>query len=340
VRKVSAIQAQIREHLHATLPGFAELFDKDQLWSSSVAMPLARQFASPAPLHRLGSRGIAQFLRNSGVRFQQRTIDKIVGWAEKAATGSVDAIVRQRILSDLDEDRLAKRALISRVELDLVAWLVRTPYVLLMAIPGINVVSAGELAGEAGPIAHYANPNALTGRAGLFPSRYQSDSVDVSGRMVRCANRRLRAALMLIADNLIAVNNYFRAQGALWTQQRVDPRLQRVRVAKRFSRLAYFMLAGCQIVPHPCCREPHYILDKLLAFQLEHEASHAQLRQNLESAAEQLPNAARNREADALGATAARFDKARSFETQTLGSLLKEVLANRLHLTVQSSAEV
>ena len=83
-----------------------------------------------------------------------------------------------------------------------------------------------------------------------------SDRVDVAGRMVRCANRRLRAAPLLIADNLLSVNNYFRAQGALWKQRRVDHRLQRVRVAKRFSRLAYAMLAGRQIVPARSVADP------------------------------------------------------------------------------------
>ena len=46
------------------------------------------------------------------------------------------------------------------------------------------------------PLAHYANPNAIAGRAGLFPSRYQSDKVDLHGHLVRCGNRRLGAALL------------------------------------------------------------------------------------------------------------------------------------------------
>lgn len=340
VQKVSAVQQQIREHLHATLPGFTALFDNDKLWSSPVAMPVARRFASPEAVRQLGDAGITNLLREAGIRFQGRTIDKIVGWAEQAIAPDADALVRQRIVCDLDDDRIAKRRLISRVELDLAGLLARTPYVLLMAIPGINVISAAEFAGEAGPIAHYANPNAITGRAGLFPSRYQSDTVDVSGRMVRCGNRRLRAALLLIADNLLLVNNYFRTQGALWKQGHVDPRLQRVRVAKRFSRLAFLMLAGRQIVLHPCCRDPHYILDKLLSFHLDHEATHAQLREHLDAAAEQLPRAAQAREAAALQASAAKFDKPRKPQLQSLGALLKEVLANRLQLTVQSPAEV
>ena len=56
--------------------------------------------------------------------------------------------------------------------------LASAPYVLLLSIVGINVVSAAELAGEMGPIERYPKARAITGRAGLFPSRYQSDQVN------------------------------------------------------------------------------------------------------------------------------------------------------------------
>src|SRR5208337_4856314 len=93
----------------------------------------------------------------------------------------------------------------------LAGLLVQTPYVLLMGIPGINVVSAAEFAGEMGPIERYATARAITGRAGLFPSRYQSDHVDYpDGQLVRCANRNLRRAIMMIADNLVKCNDHFR----------------------------------------------------------------------------------------------------------------------------------
>jgi hypothetical protein len=59
----------------------------------------------------------------------------------------------------------------------------------LLSFPGINVVSAADFAGELGPIEHYANPNAITGRAGLRPCRYQSDQVDrADGPLVRNCN--------------------------------------------------------------------------------------------------------------------------------------------------------
>lgn len=339
VRKTAAVQCQIREHLQATLPGLTALFEDDQFWVSSVAMPLARRFASPEAIRKLGTAGVAAELRDAGVRFHQRSIEKVVAWSGQAIPPDSEALVQQRIICDLDDDRLAKKRLIQALEIELAGILAQTPYVLLMAIPGINVVSAAEFAGEAGPISHYANPSALTGRSGLFPSRYQSDTVDRRGRLVRSANRKLRAALLQIAENLLTVNDHFREKAALWKQQKVDRGLQRVRVAKRFTRLAYLMVAGQRIVPHPCCREPHYILDKLLAFHLDHEAEHAPIRDCLSAAAQRLPAETHAGESQTLQARANKFQAARKPQVQSLGSILKEVLAKRLGPSVQSVAE-
>jgi transposase len=339
VWKMSSLQCQIREHLQATLPGMAELFNDKQFWISPVGMTLARRISSPADVRELGQAGLAKLFRDEGVLCQERTRDKLLAWSEQAIPAESESGIEQRIICDLDDDRLAKKRLIHAVETEIAGLLARTPYVLLMAIPAINVVSAADFAGEAGPISHYATANSLTGRAGIFPSRYQSDEVDRQGKMVRRGNRRLRAALLKIADNLVAVNNYFRGQAQLWKRDKIHPRLQRVRVAKRFTRLAYSMLAGRQIIPHACCREPNYILDKLLAFLLAHQATHAQVRECLDNAAQQLPATAHAVEAETLRTRADEFQHARKSQVQSLGSILREVLAKRLATAVQSPAE-
>jgi len=66
---------------------------------------------------------------------------------------------------------------IQALERDIAAYLAKTPYILLLSFPGVNVVSAGDFAGEMGPIENYLTAKSITGRAGLFPSRYQSDQV-------------------------------------------------------------------------------------------------------------------------------------------------------------------
>ena len=105
--------------------------------------------------------------------------------------------------------------------------------------------------GETGPIELYASPKAISGRAGLFPSRYQSDKVDRGGNLSRFRNGRLRAAWLLVADNLIKCNAYWRGKYNHWKSQGHDPRDIRCRIANRVTRTVFQMGAGRQVFRHP-----------------------------------------------------------------------------------------
>jgi hypothetical protein len=92
------------------------------------------------------------------------------------------------------------------------------------------VVSAGALAGEMGPIEHYAHAKAITGRAGLFPSRYQSDQVDrADGPLAHLRNARLREAWLRVADNLLKCNDYYRGKKKFWKNNPAEACLHRQR---------------------------------------------------------------------------------------------------------------
>ena len=176
VRKSSTLCCQIREHLDAAMPGYAACFDK--LWDSGVALLLVRQFGSASALLQAGLDGLAHCLREHHVRFQSRTLDTVLEWAKTAAPPDAAADMHRRIALAYNEDRLLKNQQILTLERDSAHLLVRTPYILLLSCPGINIVSAADFAGEMEPIGNYAKPRTITGRAGLFPSRYQSDKVD------------------------------------------------------------------------------------------------------------------------------------------------------------------
>src|SRR5262249_8984478 len=149
--------------------------------------------------------------------------------------------------------------------------LVQTPYVLLLSFPGLNVVSAADFAGEMGPIEHYANAKAITGRAGLRPTRYQSDQVDkANGPLVRNCNRSLPGAILGSADNLIGCTPPFGVLAPHWSAKGKAPRHTRVKIALRFCRIAFQMVAGRQVFHHPCLQARHYLLDKLTAFHRDH----------------------------------------------------------------------
>ncbi len=326
VRKGAALNCQIRDHLEATLPGFAACFDK--LWDSPVPWHLLQHFPTSGQLRQAGLTTLCQSLRRASIRFQQRTVQAVLDWADRAAPGDVAAEQHRRIALAYYQDRRQKTQEILALERDIASRLVQTPYVLLLSFPGINVVSAADFAGEAGPIEHYANAKAITGRAGLRPSRYQSDQVDkANGPLVRNCNRSLRAAILGIADNLIVCNHHFQALATQWAAQGKDPRHTRIKVALRFCRIAFQMVAGRQVFHHPCIQGRHYILDKLSAFHRDHDTGMTELLRDLQAAIGQIPAREHTAEAKPLADELQKIQDGHRRGPQLLGDILPIVLA-------------
>jgi hypothetical protein len=217
--------------------------------------------------------------------------------------------------------------------------LAATPYTHLLAFSGISVVSAAELAGEMGPLECYADANHITGRAGLCPSRYQSDQVDVAGPLRRRANRRLRAVLLRIADNLIAHNHHYRARAERWQRHDKDPRWIRVKVAKSFSRLAFVMLTGRCVYPHPACQPRHSICDKILAFHCEHKTDIQRVLEDIDRANTQLSGRTRREERQMLQSQLDDPSCRRRRGPQAIGKIIPLVLARLGIRVVQSETE-
>jgi transposase len=337
VFKSSAVATQIREHLEAVLPGYAACFDK--LWESAAAWTFVRHFESPPAIHEAGIVKLIQVLQGDKVRFQRPTVERVLAWAGQAAPSDQAAAWHRRIALALHDDHIRKTHEILERERDIAGYLTQTPYVLLLSFPGINVVSAADFAGEMGPIANYANSRCITGRAGIRPSRHQSDQVDLpNGPLVRCANRKLRAAILGIADNLAVCNHHFSAMAVKWRAAGKDPRHTRIKIAARFCRIAFQMVAGGQVFRHPALQQRHYILDKLLAFHREHDTPMPQTLIGLETALGHIPSSAHADEAKPLAAELLRIHAGRRRGPQLLGDILPLVLA-RLGVAALQSEE-
>ena len=206
-------------------------------------------------------------------------------------------------------------------------FLVRNPHVVLLSIPGISIVTAAEFAGEMGPITIYASDQAITGRAGIYPSRYQSDRVDrCDGPLVRCANRKPRGVIMMIADNLLTCNHFFQTLRERWLVAGIDHRAMCVRAAKRFCRIAYQMVAGGQVFRHPSGQQRDYILRKLSCFHAEHGSSMAQVMAHLQAASDHIPQRACAR-AKSLFEAMQPSNRRQQCGPRRLGEILPEVLA-------------
>jgi transposase len=336
VDKNTMLCCQIREVLHAAMPGYAECFG--QLWAMATPLVLARHTTSAQAVREAGLEGLQQIAKQAKIICQRNTLHKILAWAEQAPPGHDQSLQLRGILNELDDDRLKKTQEILDLERSLAHLVVHTPYALLLRIPGINIVSIADLAGEMGPIALYLSANAITGRAGLMPTRYQSDQVDcANGPLQRRGHRRLRAVLMQCASNLITCSHHFKARAELWKRAGKDARWIRVKVAKIFSRLLFAIVAGRQLFDHPCCQPRYYILSKLLTFHMEHHTAPDLMRQDLEAVIEQLPLSARVRadEAKPLQELLDELAKRRR-GPQPLANIIPLVLA-RLGLTVVQS---
>jgi len=331
VVKKSKLQCQIRHHLELCLPGFGDVFTGDDLWTQATPVPLLKAIAARGGTARVvaeaGPATVAGWLRDAGIRCHQRSVERVVVWAANAAASDPLAPQHTRVWQALLEDWETKTGQIAGLERDLAGVLATTPYILLLSHPGINVVSAAELAGEMGPIERYASANAVRGRAGLFPARYQSDGVDRGGNLTRFRNGRLRAAWMLVADNMCKCNAWWMAKAAAWKSQGVDPRDIRCRVANRLTRTVFQMIFGRQMFRHPSRLDRGYVLDKLLTFHREHKTPPAVIVRDLQQAAAQLPASSHSQEAEPLRELCIKGQRSRRSGPQELGTLLVAVLA-------------
>jgi transposase len=325
VQKSTLLCCQILEHLESCLPGYTRCFDN--VFNSRIAFLIAGSYQSPQAILEAGITALTELARRSGVRAHQPTLIRVLAWAQDASHPDEDAPLHQRLLGQLNQDRITKEEHIQSIEGEMVNLLVQTPYVRLLALPGINVVLAAELSGELGPITHYATGRVITGRAGLYPRRYQSGPVDYRrGRLARQGNRRLRQVLLIAAETLCRCNNHFRVLQEKWRVQGKDPRDIYVRVAGRLARITLQMVAGSQAFRHPACQGPPAVLSKLMEFHNKHNINLTTTRTNLQRAAVGLPGAEQAREREAWEAKRAEIRGKRGRGPKRLAAILPAVL--------------
>ncbi|TWT84070.1 Transposase [Planctomycetes bacterium CA13] len=300
VKQQARVKVQIRRIMHEAMPGYADPWEDDKLYHQSVALPIVIRFSSSEAIIKAGVDGISKHLNKSKIRFQMRTLERIVGWARTAAEPSELAAMHTRQWQDLNRLRESFYTQVRASEQEMAGFLVKTPYALLLSVTGINVVSASRLVGESGPIEHYASARAINGRAGPYPSRYQSDEVDhADGSLIRQCNRKLRGAAMRVAENLIKCHPYYRGLSGSWAQQKVDPRDRRCRIANRAMRMLFQIVSGRQLWRGKGV-DREYLLWKLQEFHRTHGTPIEQSIVNMQEAFVWLPKSAYAEEAKPL----------------------------------------
>ena len=139
VEKGTALACKVREHLHLSMPGYATLFDRFLDHKSSMA--IARRCSSPSEVMQLGHAGLKEHLRENKITNQTRTVETVFAWASQAIAENIrDGGLHHAIWTDLEDLYQHMQRQIFAVERGLAHDLVQTPYVRLLAIPGIGEV--------------------------------------------------------------------------------------------------------------------------------------------------------------------------------------------------------
>lgn len=325
VRQRAWTRVRLHMRIEALMPGYPALFGN--LWTSPLAVLWAEHYGSASALLAAGEPGLRACGREAGALVQARTVAKVLQWAPQAAPADPGAAVRQRLLRDQVGLLRPLEAQIEAYERELVVPLVQTPFVLLVGIPGINVASAASYGAELGPIEHYVHPKKITGRAGLYPSRHQSDETDLAdGPLVGHRNARLRDAILEIAHNLLGHNEHVKAWAAVRRQRGWPEGKVHIAVASKFVRISYWMLAGRAVFEHPCLGGRDALVRKLYRFARAHRMSLADTHTLLRRAAQQLPANVHHEEARALAEALPRRSR-RGGEPQRLGAILRDIIA-------------
>jgi len=142
---------------------------------------------------------------------------------------------------------------------------------------------------------------------------------------------------MRIADNLVCHCAYYRGQADADQARGIDKRAARVKIAKKFSRLAFACVAGDEPMKHPAFQKPDSILEKLREFHHQHQTPIDELLADLETVVGQLPYNTRSHEAEIVNQVLQQQTH-RHRGGVAIGALLPAVLA-RLGINTTNTNE-
>jgi transposase len=197
-RKVA--QQRLHDQLNALCPGLSALAGHGRALelentSGQAVLACAVAFTGRAPMARsLQARAPGRLFASNAQYWAER-------W-KSCLPPPPDAAVRAERLGRSVARWQAIRADIAAVEVDIEALLASTAGVVLASLPGVGVIRAAGFAAFSLPIERFPSADHLYSATGLAPTKYQSATINRTGRIARTGLAEHRDALMGIAWGL------------------------------------------------------------------------------------------------------------------------------------------
>jgi transposase len=166
-------------------------------------------------------------------------------WAERwksCLPPPPDAVVRAERLGRSVTRWQAIRADVLAVEAEIETLLARTAGQVLTTLPGVAAIRAAGFAAFSLPIDRFPTAEHLYSATGLAPARYQSATINRTGRIARTGLAEHRDALMGIAWGLSLYCGPFVERDEQLRARGMNPIQARVALARHACRLTYRML--------------------------------------------------------------------------------------------------
>lgn len=135
---------------------------------------------------------------------------------------------------------------ITSIDTEIEVLLALTDGQILTSLPGVKAVRAAAFAAFTLPIQRFPGPGHLYAATGLAPARYQSSTIDRTGRITRAGLPEHRDALMNIAWGLSQYCQPFQVRDRELRARGMAPIQARVSLARHACRLTYRMLTTQQ----------------------------------------------------------------------------------------------
>ena len=232
-----------------------------------ASLLFVKHYSTPQQAIKMGAKRLADFFRKHNTKLGNETACKIIALAKNTPA---------RPLEVMESDIKALKSNIQVLETltpeifqhkkQMVKFLIQTPGVYLLSIPGISVVYASDFTAEVGDIHRFAYAKQVISLAGTAPRRYQSGEVDKANLPTSHKGKNLlRMTVNQIALSLNAHCPDFRRYYSekLFHYQDAPPKA-RTATANRFIKLAFAMMKNetlyCPRTGNPLTSQREYYM--------------------------------------------------------------------------------
>lgn len=223
------------------------------------------QYPTPQQAIKIGDKRLAEFFKKHNTKLGIDTADKIIAFAKNTPA---------RTLETMESDILALKANISVLETltsaileqkkQMVKYLVQTPGIYLLSIPGLSVVYAGDFTAEVGDIHRFAYAGQVISLAGTAPRKYQSGELDKANLPTSHKGKNLLR--MTVNQMALSLNTHCPQFHKYYSDKlfhyKDAPPKARTATANRFIKLAYAMMKNetlyCPMTGNPLTTRKEY----------------------------------------------------------------------------------